>query len=99
MKDLKVVWGRKATEQKQVLHDTASASVKELIDRALKYMGTLQSPLYYETPDGWFTKTTWNKWGEGIEMTARVDFHGGFLFIMEIRERAIARHLSPLSIG
>jgi hypothetical protein len=99
MKELKIVWGRKASEQKQVLIETANPTMKDLIDRALKYMGTLQSPLYYETPDGWFTKTTWNKWGEGVELTARVDFHGGFLFIMEIRERAIARNLATMKIG
>lgn len=99
MKELKIVWERKAVEQKEVLLQTGTGSMKELIDRAIKYMGTLQSPLYYETPDGWFTKTTWNRWGEGIEMSARVDFEGGFLFIMEIRERAITQHLSALSIG
>lgn len=99
MKDLKIVWGRKAGEQKRVLLETSAPSVKDLIDRAIKYMSTLQSPLYYETPDGWFTKTTWNKWGEGVEMTARVDFTGGFLFIMEIRERAIASNLSTIKVG
>jgi len=99
VKELKIVWGYKAAEQKQVLLDSATESMKELVDRALKYMGTLQSPLYYETPDGWFTKTTWNKWGEGVELVARVDFQGGFLFIMEIRERAISKGISALSVG
>jgi len=99
LKELKIVWGRKAIDQKNALLDSGTSSVKELIDRSIKYMSTLQSPLYYETPDGWFTKTTWNKWGEGIELSARVDFDGGYFFIMEIRERTIARHLGSLSIG
>jgi hypothetical protein len=99
VKELKIVWGRKANGQKQVLMESATDSMKELVDRALKYMGTLQSPLYYETPDGWFTKTTWNKWGEGVEMVARVDFQGGFLFIMEIRERAISHSMSAMRVG
>jgi hypothetical protein len=78
MKELKIVWGRKATEQKKVMVESSASSIQELVDRAIRYMSSLQSPLYYDTPDGWFTKTTWNKWGEGVELTARVDLSWKF---------------------
>jgi hypothetical protein len=99
MKELKIVWGRKAKEQREQLNEATNPTMKDLIERAMRYMGTVKSPLYYETPEGWFTKTTWNRWGDGVELTARVDFEGGFLFIMDIKERAIYRNLSNLRIG
>jgi len=100
MKELKIIWGKKATDQRnQILEASSSSTMGELIDKALKYMGTLQTPMHYDTPDGWFTKTTWNKWGEGVEMMARVDFPGGFLFIMEIHERSISRSWMPLRMN
>jgi hypothetical protein len=71
----------------------------DLVEKAQKYMTTLQSPFFYDSPDSWFTKTTWNQWGEGVEMSARVDFQGGFLVIMEIKERMLHRRWMALRVG
>jgi len=96
MKSLKVVWGRVAQEQKALILQGADPSKVELVEKAQKHLAALQAPFFYESPDGWFTKTTWNQWGEGVELSARVDFEGGFLVIMEIKERMIQRRWMAL---
>ena len=99
MKELKIVWGLKAKEQREQLQEANRPVTKDLVDQALRYMGSVRSPLYYETPEGWFTKTSWNRWGDGVEFTARVDFESGLLYIMEVRERTIHHHLPELKLG
>ncbi|GEM_PF-6734002 len=99
MKSLKVVWGRAAREQRALILQGAEPSKVELVEKAQTYLTTLQAPFFYESPDGWFTKTTWNQWGEGVELSARVDFEGGFLVIMDIKERMIQRRWTALRFG
>ena len=99
MASLKVIWGRMAKEQKDLILLSASLSKVELMGKAQKYLATLQAPAFYDSPDGWFTKTTWNQWGEGVEMKCQVDLEGGFLVIMEVKERTLQRPCMAERVG